>query len=349
MNLAVERHELATEDPFGIARGTTTTAGVVTVELAHEGTTGIGGAAPSDYYGESVDSVCAALDRLRSVIESSDPHGSQRLARTLADRAPDDAAARAAVSTALADLAARDLGAPCYRQWGFDPEVVPRTSYTVAIDDPDAMAERAERAVAAGYEILKVKVGTGDDRERIRAVQRGAPGATLRVDANCAWDPDEAIEQAGWLADRGVQFLEQPVAADDLEGLRRVTGATSLPICADESCVTAADVPDVAEACDLVTVKLTKCGGIRPAVRQIHAAQAHGLEVMLGCMLESHASIAPAWHLAPLADYADLDGAALLAEDPYTGPRITDGWPDLTAVGAGTGAERSRGTQLRSE
>jgi L-alanine-DL-glutamate epimerase-like enolase superfamily enzyme len=342
VNLAIERHELATEDPFGIARGTTTTAGVVTVELSHEGTTGIGGAAPSEYYGESVASVCEALDRLRPEIESwSDPHAAQRIERTLAERAPDDAAARAAVSTALADLSARDLGVPCYRQWGLDPEAVPRTSYTVSIDDPDAMAERAERAAAAGYEVLKVKVGTGDDRARIRAVQRGAPDATLRVDANCAWDPDEAIEQARWLADRDVQFLEQPVAADDVDGLGRVAAATSLPICADESCVTAADVPRVADACDLVTVKLMKCGGLRPAVRQIHAAQAHDLAVMLGCMLESNASIAPAWHLAPFAEYVDLDGAALLAEDPYTGPTLTNGRPDLTTVAAGSGAERA--------
>ncbi|MBO4248778.1 dipeptide epimerase [Halomicrobium sp. IBSBa] len=341
MRLSCQRHELPTDDPFEIARGTTTTAAVVTVEITHEGTTGVGGAAPSEYYGETADSVCEALDDLRPVVEAwDDPHASQRVANTLATRLPDAAAVRAAVSTALADLAARDLGVPCYRQWGLDPAAAPRTSYTVAIADPETMAERAERAVEAGYDTLKVKVGTDDDRSRIRAVRRGAPDATLRVDANCAWSPAEAIEQADWLSRRDVQFLEQPVAADDLDGLARVASATSLPVCADESCVAAPDVPRVADACDLVTVKLMKCGGVRPAVEQIHAAHAHGLDVLLGCMLESNASIAPAWHLAPLVEYADLDGAALLSRDPYTGVPLDGGRADLGSVTRGTGTRR---------
>lgn len=342
MNLAVACHDLSTADPFGIARGTTTTAGVVTVELTHEGTTGVGGVGPSEYYGETVDSVVAALDSLRPLVESwDDPHASQRAARTLAERAPDAPAARAALSTALADLAGRALGVPCYRQWGLDPDAVPRTSYTVGIDDPARMAERAERAVADGFDILKVKIGTDDDRARVRAVREAAPAATIRVDANCAWDPVDAIEQARWLADEGVQFLEQPVAADDIDGLRRVQEATELPICADESCVTAADVPRVSDACDLVTVKLTKCGGVRAAVEQVHAAHASGLDVMVGCMLESNVSIAPACHLAPLAEYLDLDGALLLGDDPYEGIPIVDGRFDLRAVESGTGVASS--------
>jgi len=341
VNLAVETHDLPTADPFGIARGTTTTAGVVTVALSHDGDRGIGGVGPSEYYGETVESVVAALDSLRPVVESwDDPHAGQHAARTVAERAPDDPAAWAALSVALADLAAHDLGVPCYRQWGLDPDAVPQTSYTVGIDEPERMAERAERAIADGFEILKVKVGTDDDCARIRAVREAAPEATIRVDANCAWDPDEAIEQARWLTDLDIEFLEQPVPGDDIDGLARVQDATALPICADESCVSASDVARVADACDLVTVKLTKCGGVGPAVAQIHAAHAHGLEVMLGCMLESNASIAPACHLAPLVEYADLDGALLLAEDPYEGVPIADGRFDLRAVDRGTGVSR---------
>lgn len=339
MNLTVERHDLPTADPFGIARGTTTTAAVVTVELTHDGVTGVGGAAPSEYYGESVDSVVATLDALGATVEGwTDPHAGQRAARVLAEQAPDASAARAAVSTALADLAAKTLGVPCYRQWGLDPDAAPRSSYTVGIDDPERMAERAARAVAEGFEILKVKVGTDDDRARVRAVREGAPEATLRVDANGAWSPERAIEQAHWLANRGVEFLEQPVSGDDVEGLRRVHETVPLAICADESCVTASDVPTVADACDLVTVKLTKCGGIRPAIAQIHAAHAAGLDAMLGCMLESNASIAPACHLAPLVEYADLDGALLLASDAYDGLSLAGGHVDLRPVDSGTGA-----------
>ncbi|WP_226023120.1 dipeptide epimerase [Halomicrobium salinisoli] len=342
MNLAVERHSLAAADPFGIARGTTDAADAVVVELTHEGTTGVGGVAPTAYYGGSGDAVAATLEELRPVIvDCNDPHADQRLSRELAERAPDDPVARSAVSTALADLAARDLGVPCYRQWGLDPDAAPRTSFTVGIDDPDRMAEKAAAAVDEGYPILKIKVGTDDDRARVRAVREAAPDATLRVDANGAWDAAEAVEHARWLADEGVQFLEQPVPKDDLDGLRRVHGDTPLPICADESFVAAADAPRIADACDLVTVKLLKTGGVREAREAIAAAHACGLEVMLGCMLESNASIAPACHLAPLVEYADLDGALLLAEDPYRGVPMPEGRIDLQSVERGSGASKT--------
>jgi L-alanine-DL-glutamate epimerase-like enolase superfamily enzyme len=342
VNLAVARHDLPTARPFGIARGTTTTAGIVTVELAHDGTTGIGGTGPSAYYGETTESVVDVLAGLRSTIHGwDDPHAGQRVASALADEAPNAPAARAALSTALADLAARDLGVPLYRQWGLDPEAAQRTSYTVSIADPERMAEHARQIVEEGFDILKVKVGTDDDRTRLRAVRNAVPDATLRVDANCAWDADEAIERARWLADLGVEFLEQPVPADDIDALRRVHDAAALPVCADEACVTAGDVARVAEACDMVTVKLTKCGGLRPAVEQIHAANAQGLDVLLGCMLESSASIAPACHLAPLVDAVDLDGALLLAADPYDGVAMPDGRLDLAGVEAGTGVRPS--------
>lgn len=340
MKINVTRQDLAAAEPFGIARGTKTEQSVLTVELSHEGKTGIGGAALSAYYGETPDSVARDLSSFEPFLRGcDDPHAGQRVARRLAERAPDAPAARAAVSTALADLAARDLGIPCYRQWGLDPDATPRTSYTVGIAAPDEMGKKASRAVAEGYDILKVKVGTDDDQERIRAVRDAAPDANLRVDANCAWDSETAIEQAQWLSEVGVSFLEQPVPADDIAGLRRVHEEAPLPVCADESCVVASDVPAVASACDIVTVKLMKCGGVRPALEQINAAHAHGIDVMLGCMLESNASIAPACHLAPLVEYADLDGALLLSEDPYDGVPMPGGRIDIRAVESGTGVD----------
>ncbi|MFB6308675.1 MAG: dipeptide epimerase [Haloarculaceae archaeon] len=343
MNVAVEGLTLHPADPFGIARGTSETVRAVLVEISHEGSTGIGAATPSAYYGETAASVRATLDTLVGIVEDiDDPHAGQHVAQRMADLAPDAPAARSAVSTALADLAARDLGVPIYRQWGLDPARTPRTSYTVGLDTPDRMAEKAVAAREAGYPILKVKLGADDggDRERFAAVREAAPDATIRVDANGGWSADRAIRAADWLADGGVEFLEQPVPGDDLDGLRRVHEATALPVCADEACVDAPDVARVAEACDLVTVKLTKCGGLRPAVRQIHAADAHGLDVLLGCMLESNAAIAPACHLAPLVEYADLDGALLLADDPIAGVPMPEGRIDLSAVDAGSGARR---------
>ncbi|SFR93140.1 L-alanine-DL-glutamate epimerase [Halomicrobium zhouii] len=339
MDTTFHHHELPVEDPFTIARGTTGTADAFVVRLEREGVVGVGGGTPSAYYGESPDSVADVLPGLLAIVEDvDDPHAGQRVADRLFQRAPDAPAARAAVSSALADLAARDLEVPLYRQWGLDPEVTPSTSYTVGIAEPGEMAHRAEAAVEAGFDHLKVKLGTDDDRARFDAVREAAPDAEIRVDANEGWDADEAIEKAEWLAAAGVEFLEQPVPASDLDGLRTVAAEASLPVCADEACVTASDVPRVADACDLVTVKLMKCGGLQPALEQIHTARAHGLEVMLGCMVESNASIAPAVHLAPLVDYADLDGALLLAEDVCDGIPVQDGAFDLSAVASGTGA-----------
>ncbi|MFB6074697.1 MAG: dipeptide epimerase [Haloarculaceae archaeon] len=344
MNLAVERHGLPLADPFGISRGTAETAAVVLVELAHEGTRGLGGVAPSAYYGQDAAAVAAALADLRPALEASaDPHAHQRLLGMARERHPDATAAHAALSTALADLAARDLGVACYRQWGLDPDAAPRTSYTVGIDAPARMAEKAAAATDAGYPILKVKLGTDDDRARFRAVREAAPDATVRVDANGAWDAATALERADWLAAAGVEFLEQPVPADNLAGLARVHREAPLPVAADEACVDAADVPAVADACDVVVVKVSKCGGLDAARAHREAARAHGLDAMLGCMVESWASLAPAWHLAPLFEYADLDGPLLLAADPVAGPPTDGARVDLAAVERGSGARSDAG------
>ena len=336
LDSAVERVTSPVADDFTISRGTTETATTVVVRVSDSRHTGIGGVAPATYYGETPDSVGAALpDLLTAVEEAGDPHAQQAIARRLADLAPEAPAARAAVSAAVHDLAGKQAGEPVYRRWGLDPEAAPPTSYTVGIADPEEMADRAACASDAGFEVLKVKVGTEDDRARVRAVREAAPDTRLRVDANEAWGADRAVEMSAWLADRGVEFLEQPCPT--VAGLREVREAGHLPVAADESSVTAADVPAVADAVDIVVTKLGKCGGVRPAARQVAAANAHGLEVMVGCMVASDAAIAPACHLAPLCDYADLDGALLLSQDPYEGVPVVDGRMDLRAVDAGTG------------
>lgn len=340
-----ERIELDLETPFTIARGTqtSTTNHVVTVRDA-AGTVGVGAAAPASYYDESPDSVEAVLpDLLDAVEEVGDPFAQQEIADRLASVAPDEAAARAAVSIAIHDLAARQRDEPLYRQWGLDPDRTPQSSYSVSIDDPDEMAAGAREAVAAGFATLKVKLGTDQDRERLTAVREAAPDARVRVDANCDWDPETALANLDWLAELDVEFLEQPVAGEDVDGLARVASEAPFPVAADESCVTAADVPAVADAVDIVVVKLMKCGGIRPAIRQIETARANGLDVMLGCMIECNPAIAGAAHLSPLVDYADLDGSLLLADDPWTGPVRSDGTIALADVARGTGVARGPG------
>jgi L-alanine-DL-glutamate epimerase-like enolase superfamily enzyme len=343
LSTTIERLDLPLDAAFSISRGTQETATVHVVTVTDDaGRTGYGAAAPADYYGETPETVADTLPDLCDLVETEgDPHAQQRLARQFYDRAPDAPAARAAGSVAVHDLAARQADEPLYRRWGLDPDAAPQTSYTVGIAERETMAERAATIVDAGYPILKIKLGTDDDHARLRAVREAAPDATIRVDANEAWAPEQALDNLDWLDDVGVELLEQPVAASDPDGLTRVRDAAPMPIAADESCVTAGDIPAVADAVDVVVVKLMKCGGLGPAIHQICTAHAHGLDAMLGCMIEPNPSIAAACHLAPLVEYADLDGSLLLAEDPFDGVSLAGGDIDLRGVDrAGTGVER---------
>ncbi|RXK51860.1 dipeptide epimerase [Halorientalis pallida] len=337
-----EWYDLELAEPFGISRGTTTVSENLVVRIEDPaGNLGVGGAAPADYYSASRERITDALPALLAAVEDCDPHDRQRIARRLADAAGGPTAhpgARAAVSIALADLAAKQIEMPLYRLLGLDPGRPVTTSFTVGIDDTDRMAERAARA-AETYPILKLKLGTDRDREIVRAVRDRVPDATIRVDANGAWDADEAVAMSRFLDDHGIEFVEQPVPAADLAGLARVGEAGPLPVAADESCVVPDDIPRVAEAADIAVLKLTKSGGVCPVLRMCHAARACGLDVMLGCMTETNAAIAAAAHLTPLADYADLDGALLLAEDVFGGIEMSGGGIDLSRVDRpGTGA-----------
>jgi L-alanine-DL-glutamate epimerase-like enolase superfamily enzyme len=332
-----ERRRLPIDGAFTIARGSKTESKTVVVRIENGAQTGTGAAAPDSRYGETIGTVTAVLPDLLAAVESiDDPLSLDRIDRRLRGVVHGNPAARAAVSIACHDLAARRLGVPLCRQLGLAPADAPPTSYTIPIGDPETMRRRAAAAVDDGYPILKVKLGTDRDRELVEAVRAVAPETTIRVDANEAWTPHEAVEMSAWLADHGVEFVEQPVSADDPEGLRYVHEHGTLPVAADESCRVLADVPTVADRADIVNLKLMKCGGIREAIRMVHAARAHGLEVMLGCMVESTASIAASIHLAPLADHADLDGSLLLAENAYNGPTYEGGrvtMPDRPGTG----------------
>jgi L-alanine-DL-glutamate epimerase-like enolase superfamily enzyme len=283
------------------------------------------------------------LPDLLAVVERvDDPENLARIEAGMREVVADNPAARAAVSIACHDLAAKRADLPLYQYWGLDPANTLHTSFTIGIDDAETMRRKTEEAVDAGYGTLKAKLGTGRDEELLSTVREAAPDATIRVDANEAWTPREAVRNIEWVADYGVEFVEQPVPAENREGLQFVYERSELPIAADESCITASDVPEIADRCDIANLKLMKTGGLREAKRLIHTARAHGLEVMCGCMVESNASIAAAAHLAPLLDYVDLDGSLLLAEDDFEGVPIPAGYVDLQAVErSGTGVREA--------
>lgn len=324
MRLVHEVVTVRTRTPFAIARGTQSEYRVVWVRVIDDdGAEGWGEAAPSRYYGETADTVCAALAVLAPVVERLDPWHLEGAEAAMRQALGGNTAARAAISAALHDLAARRLGVPLYRLWGLDPAEAPLSSFTIPIAD-DATLERLV-AEADAYPVLKVKLGSPRDAEIIRVVRGAAPRKVLRVDANAAWTPKHALHMIERLADLGVELVEQPVPAHDVAGLRFVRERSPLPIIADESCRVAGDVPRLAGAVDGVSLKLAKCGGLREALAIVAAARAHDLLVMAGCMIETSLGITAAAHLAPLLDVADLDGAALLADDPFVGATIHGG------------------------
>ena len=335
-----ERVSLDLANAFTIARGTQEVAENVVVRVSDGEHTGIGGAAPSRHYGETADTVETVLPELLAVVEEiDDPHALARVERRLREVVTRNPAARCAVSTALHDLAAKRLDLPLYRYWGLDPARTVPTSFTIGLDTLERIAEKTESAVDAGYQILKVKLGTDRDRAVVETVREAAPDARIRVDANEAWTPHEAVEKIETCREFGVEFVEQPVPAENPAGLEYVHERAALPIAADESCVNPDDVPELVGRADIANIKLMKCGGLRAARRMIHTAHANGLEVMLGCMVESNAAIAGAHHLVPAIEYADLDGSLLLASDPYDGVPISAGEIDLASLDrAGTGA-----------
>jgi len=324
VKLSHQTIELNPTHPFVIARGGYAHHRNVIVRLTDDdGVDGFGEAAPNRYYGESVATVIAALGHFKPVLERADPFSIEVTEANLSRILRGNASAKSAISSALHDLIGKKLGLPVHRLWGLDPANTPQSSFTIAIAENEELERRV--AEAADYPILKIKLGTDRDMEIVRIVRNAAPRKRLRVDANAAWTPKQAVRMSAFLADNHVEMLEQPVAANDVEGLRFVRERSSLPVFADESCLVATDIARLAGAVDGINIKLAKCGSLREALRMVHTARAHDMQVMAGCMIESSLGISAIAQIAPLLDAADFDGAALLSNDPFRGATITGG------------------------
>jgi L-Ala-D/L-Glu epimerase len=344
MQLDFEVLKLRTRHAFHIAReAAPPERESVWVRIRDEdGQEGWGEAAATAFYGETAATVAAVLPRLAAALSGAaggSPFRLERIEGALELAVGGNPAAKAAISAALHDLVGKRVGLPIWKLWGLDPDAAPASSFTIGIDTLETM--RLKVREAAAYPILKVKVGTDRDEEILAMIRDEAPGKRVRVDANTAWTAKQAIAAIPMLEAFGVELVEQPLSPGDLEGLRLVRSRSRLPIVADESCCTAFDAARLAGVVDGVNIKLAKCGGLREALRIVHVARAHGMSVMLGCMIESTLGIAAAMQIAPLVDYLDLDGAALLAGDPFRGPGIRgDGTVQLNAE-PGLGVERA--------
>ena len=322
--------------PFRIAHGVSTTRQSVIVHLPDGA---LGEAALAPYYGVTPEHVVAYLADPRVEAALGDD---LLLREDILDRLPPGPApARAALDIALHDLAGKRLGAPLYRLWGLNPARAPLSSYTIAIEADEA-ALRQKLREAAHFPVLKLKLGSGSldvDEAAVRTARAELPNAQLCVDANAGWSVSEAAAVIPRLAAYGLLFVEQPLARDNLDGwreLRRRLPAGMPPLIADESAHTSRDLPPLAGAADGINIKLAKAGGLREAWRMIQLARALDLRVMIGCMVESAVGVTAAAHLAPLVDYADLDGNLLVSNDPYRGAQMQAGvltLPDSPGLG----------------
>ena len=324
MNLTVRTVELHLAVPFAISRAIHTTKMVVLVELREGDRVSHGEAVPDAFFGETPESVGQDVRRALELL-SEDPDDLALVTMRLSERFPHGGAARCAIDILAHDRAAQTAGLPLRAFLGLKDGDPPPTSFTIGIAEPEVMAERAAKAGEQGFSVLKVKLGHGDDVAVLAAIRERFFG-TIRVDPNAAWSADEAPRRIERIARFGLEFVEQPIAPADIDGLKRVRAASDLPIVADEAAVSAADIPRLAAACDGVNVKLQKCGGVGPAREMIAAAHEHGLKVMLGCRAaETSVAIAAAAHLAPAVEWADLDGNLLITDDPYRAVAVERG------------------------
>ena len=324
MRMHLHQFALRLRHTFKTARGAIDTQNTLVVELAENGQHGYGEATTSAYYGCTIDNMAAALEAVRPLLDSRslrdiDPAA---LWEELDPQLRHNRFAQCALDQAAHDLWGKLRRQPVHRLWGLDAERLPPTSYTIGIDTIPVMVAKLQEL--PDWPIYKIKLGTRDDLEIVRALRRHTD-ATFRVDANCGWDVDEAIAKADALRELGVEFIEQPLPADRWAATQRLFAASPLPLIADESCVAEPDVDRCHGRFHGINIKLGKCGGLTPARRMIARARQLGMRVMVGCMTESSVGISAIAQLLPLVDYVDIDGALLLARDIATGVTIDRG------------------------
>ena len=332
--LRATTHVLALRETFQIARGAADEETVVSVELERDGVVARGEGAPVDYWGETAEGIKDALEAEGEDLLDGDLFELERVSERIAEW-DGPQGAKMALDGALHDWLGRRVGQPLRHLLGTG-KLTPPTSYTIGIDTVEGTADRARRAT--GFEVLKVKVGGPGDVERLRAV-RARTTARLRIDGNEGWDLDTARDLMPELLELGIEFVEQPFPAGDLDAFYGYRGLSPrLPVLIDEGCKDLASVANIAAYADGIVIKLAKCGGIREALRMIHAARALQLRVMLGCMIESELGIAQAAQLGSLVDYIDLDGHLLISSKPFAGLGLQDGRLVLSD-GPGLGVE----------
>ncbi|MCS7467828.1 dipeptide epimerase [Stieleria sp. ICT_E10.1] len=324
MKLTVYRLKLPLKHAFTIARSSIETQSSLIVELEHDGVRGYGEVTEDSFYRHSCDSMIESLKRVAP--DSLDRYLSESPADLwpmMRDETAGDMFALSALDMAAHDWRGKSRGIPAWQDWGLEWNDGVDSSFTIGIDTPEKMIAKLQEE--PGWRVYKIKLGTKRDIEIVTELRRHCD-AVFRVDANCGWAADEAIANSKPLADLGVEFIEQPLPIDaSREDKQRVYRESVLPIIADEDCQVFDDVQRCRGLYHGVNVKLCKCGGLSPALQMLKNARRLGLKTMIGCMVESSVGISGAAQLLPLLDFADLDGAVLLADEPCVGVVVDQG------------------------
>lgn len=315
MQLRLETIELNTRFAFRIAHGSHQCYRNAIVRIERDGIVGLGEASPSHYYGETPEMVEEALKTWAPHL-GDDPFALDAIEARLDAVLQGHGAARAALEMALHDWIGKKLGLPVWKLFGLDPAATPYSCVTLGMADPEEMERKLDTVLE--FPMIKVKLGGPGDVENLRRIRRRYTGK-LQIDANTAWNAADAVRVLRQIEPLGIELVEQPVARGDLAGLRWVRERSPIPVFADESAHHLADIGRLAGCVDGVNLKIMKTGGLREMRRMIHAARAHGMQVMLGSMMETSLGLSAAAQLAPLVDYLDLDGHWLLADDPFDG------------------------------
>lgn len=322
LKLSFFPYELKLRHAFNLAKYSRTTTPDVQVQLAFDGITGYGEASMPPYLGESVDSVTKFLGSL-DLSQFGDPFRIDEILGYVDNVVPKNSAAKASVDIALHDLLGKIMKQPWYKIWGLSAEKAPCTSFTIGIDKPEVVRQKVEEAKP--YKVLKVKMGLDNDQQTVDVI-RSMTDVPICVDVNQGWnDREHALEMINWLAERNCLFVEQPMPKENFDDMVWLKSRSPLPLIADEAFQRISDIPKLSEAYHGINIKLMKSTGLHEAYKMIVLGRALGMKIMLGCMTETSCAVSAAAQLAPLVDFADLDGNLLIANDRFDGMKITDG------------------------
>ncbi len=339
MKLSFRPYELQLKHTFTVAGNSRDTTPVVLTEIEYEGLTAYGEASMPPYLGESQESVIKFLNKV-DLGQFKDPFMLDDILAYVDSIDEGNRAAKACVDIALHDLLGKLVDKPLYRLWGINPANTPMTSFTIGIDTPEVVKLKTEEA--ARFRVLKVKLGGGNDREMIETV-RSVTDVPIYVDVNQGWkDKYKALDMINWLAEQGIEFVEQPLPKTAVDDLAWLTENSPLPIIADEAFQRLGDVAAFKGIYSGINIKLMKSTGLREAKKMITVARALDMKVMIGCMTETSCAVSAASQLSPLVDWADLDGNLLISNDIYEGVKVIDGKVSLNEL-PGIGIRKLKG------